>query len=174
MPKTSVNNKYNRLPSQLMQIKGLHFYDLTQVNTLCAFTKVSNPTLCISKMRMKPIFKTKTSHFFNGHYDYQQSGKTDNPKIGTTEDWVFISTTHRHPIHVHLINYQIIGSTILKNYTGFQHGPEPFQCCFYEMDYWVAAGLLTPSSNYTELCIQSMAVDILDEKTQAILNKAFP
>ena len=35
-------------------------------------------------MRMRPIFKKGPAHFFNGHYDFQKSGKTDNPKIGTT------------------------------------------------------------------------------------------
>lgn len=117
MPKTSIPNNYSRLPSQLTQIKGLYFYDLTQINNLCPKVKVSNPTLCINRMRMRPIFKKSGAHFFNGHYDFQKSGKTDNPKIGTTEDWVFISLTHFHPIHVHLINFQIIGSTVLKNYT---------------------------------------------------------
>ena len=100
-----------------MQIKGINFYDLTRITQLCSTTKVTNPTLCISTIRMKPIFKKSGAHFFNGHYDYQKSGKTDTPKIGTTEDWVFISLTHRHPIHIHLINFQIIGSTTLKNYT---------------------------------------------------------
>ena len=150
MPKTSIPNNYNKLPSQLVQLKGLHFYDLTQVNQLCAFTKVSNPTQCISKFRMKPTFKKSGVHFFNGHYDFMKNGKTDNPKIGTTEDWVFISLTHRHPIHMHLINFQIIGITTLKNYTvSLGEKDSKFQCTFYEMDYWVASGLLAPSDNYT-------------------------
>ena len=173
MPKTTIPNKYNKLPSQLIQLKGVPFYDLSPINRLCVNTKVINPTLCIEKMRMRPIFKKSGAHFFNGHYDFSLSGKTDNPKIGTTEDWVFISLTHRHPIHIHLINFQIIGATTLKNYT-IGVGTDKFQCTFYEMDYWVAAGLITPSNNYTWLCEQSLKVDILNETIQNILNKAFP
>jgi FtsP/CotA-like multicopper oxidase with cupredoxin domain len=79
---------------------------------------------------MKPIFMKNGVHFFNGHYDYA-SGRTDNPKIGTTEDWAFIGLGHRHPIHVHLINYQIIGKTDLKDYTGYTTGNNHFPCTFY-------------------------------------------
>jgi hypothetical protein len=161
LPKTSIPNAYNKLPSQLTIINGVSFYDLTQVNQLCANVVVDNPTKCIKLMRMKPIFKKNGVHFFNGHYDFSKSGKTDNPQIGTTEDWVFISITHRHPIHVHLINFQIIGLTTLKNYS-VSIGPNQFQCTFYEMDYWVAAGVIPPSENLTQLCIDAMNVNILD------------
>jgi FtsP/CotA-like multicopper oxidase with cupredoxin domain len=173
LPKSSMANKYDKLPSQLMQLQGVHFYNLTQVNRLCAEVVVANPTTCISKLRMRPIFKKSGAHFFNGHYDFSKNGASDNPKIGTTEDWVFISITHRHPIHVHLINYQIIGTTTLKNYS-FNANATDFHCTFYEMDYWVAAGLIAPSDNLTLLCLQAMQVDILNETTQAILSKAFP
>jgi FtsP/CotA-like multicopper oxidase with cupredoxin domain len=117
LPKSSTPNSYGKLPSQLMVLQGINFYDLTQVNQLCADVVVSNPTTCITMLRMKPIFNKKGARFFNGHYDFDKSGTTDNPKIGTTEDWVFISTGHRHPIHVHLINFQIISVAPLKNYT---------------------------------------------------------
>lgn len=42
------------------------------------------------------------------------------------------------------------------------------------MDYWVAAGVIFPSENLTQLCIDSLNVNILDETTQSILNQAFP
>ena len=45
---------------------------------------------------------------------FSESGRSDNPKIGTTEDWYFINTMDSvHPIHVHLINFQIIGQASL-------------------------------------------------------------
>ena len=44
----------------------------------------------------------------NGHFDFHEGG-TDMPVIGSTEDWYFINTNFfaPHPIHIHLINYQI-------------------------------------------------------------------
>ena len=44
----------------------------------------------------------------NGHPDFSATGKTDNPRIGTTEDWIFYSFTAIHPIHIHLINFQVM------------------------------------------------------------------
>jgi spore coat protein A, manganese oxidase len=36
-------------------------------------------------------------------------GASDNPKIGTIEDWYFINTLFEaHPIHFHLINFQVV------------------------------------------------------------------
>ena len=71
--------------------------------------------MCISTYRMRPIFFYSKKFFFNGHYMFSESGRSDNPKIGTTEDWFFINTmSFAHPIHVHLINYQIIGKTRLR------------------------------------------------------------
>lgn len=44
----------------------------------------------------------------NGHFVFSQ-GASENPKIGTTEDWYMINTmSGPHPIHIHLINYQLI------------------------------------------------------------------
>lgn len=82
--------------------------------------------------------------FFNGHYEFSDSGASDNPKIGTTEDWYFINTMgFGHPIHVHLINYQIIAKTELKRYTYtfIDTSTSPptktsQSCSYYEMDYY--------------------------------------
>lgn len=64
------------------------------------------------------------SLFFNGHYEFSSSGGSDNPKIGTTEDWYFINVMGvGHPIHIHLINYQIISRSTLKQFNG--------QCTYY-------------------------------------------
>lgn len=42
-------------------------------------------------------------------------GASEDPQIGTTEDWYIINNLWEgHPIHVHLINFQIIDSYSLK------------------------------------------------------------
>ena len=38
----------------------------------------------------------------------------------------------------------------------------------------MAAGVIPPSNNLTQLCLDSLNVNILDKATQKILDKAFP
>ena len=73
---------------------------------------------------MRPFFRTNANgFFFNGHYEFHNSGASDNPKIGTLEDWYLINAmTSAHPIHIHLINFQIMSKTTLKTFTTTQNG----------------------------------------------------
>ena len=52
---------------------------------------------------------TTGTHFkINGHYRFHK-GQSENPEIGTTEDWWLINLSgFEHPIHVHLINFQVV------------------------------------------------------------------
>ncbi len=43
--------------------------------------------------------------------DFEQS-PTETPRAGTTEDWVFVNLTgDTHPMHMHLVTFQVIGRT---------------------------------------------------------------
>ena len=44
------------------------------------------------------------------HFD--QEPTTETPKVGTVEDWVYINMTgDTHPMHTHLVTFQVIGRT---------------------------------------------------------------
>jgi len=70
--------------------------------------------------------------------DFEQSPVTETPKAGTVEDWVWVNMTgDTHPMHVHLVTFQVVGRTpydaaaYQKKYggpTGVPGGisPEPF------------------------------------------------
>ncbi len=61
---------------------------------------------------------------------------TENPKLGSTEIWYLINlTTDAHPIHLHLIDFQLLdrrdfdvekyNKERIMNYTGTAMSPEP-------------------------------------------------
>ena len=114
---------------------------------------------------------------FNGHTDFSNSGKTDNPRIGTTEDWAFYSFTAIHPIHIHLINFQVIGQATLKKHSS--------ECYFAEMDYWIQINVITccatsnvagcvNCSNFTALCEKIDTIDTTDPIIKQKMSNAFP
>ena len=54
---------------------------------------------------------------------------TETPRAGTVEDWVYINmTTDTHPMHVHLVTYQVVGRT-------------PFNVAAYQARYGGPAGV---------------------------------
>jgi len=56
-------------------------------------------------------------------------GETETPQIGTVEDWYIINNLWEpHPMHFHLINFQIIQTYSLKL--------TPEGCTFYELDFF--------------------------------------
>ena len=95
----------------------------------------------------------------NAHMHFD-SGKSENPRIGTTEDWFMINTiTIPHPFHVHLINYQII-----KDYTLKFFDTAEFSCSYYEIDFYLKYANKTacfPSSIQKRL-MQPPAQDLYD------------
>jgi FtsP/CotA-like multicopper oxidase with cupredoxin domain len=80
--------------------------------------------------RMRPLLSRPSDQKFviNGHYMFNM-GETDNPKIGTVEDWYIVNNLFEpHPIHVHLINFQVVQTYDLKI--------TPFGCTVYELDFF--------------------------------------
>lgn len=65
--------------------------------------------------RMRPLFFSSDGEFgINGHLRFSQ-GASDNPRIGTIEDWFLINIMdENHPIHIHLIQYQAVELIALK------------------------------------------------------------
>jgi spore coat protein A len=44
------------------------------------------------------------------HFD--EGPTTETPKVGTVEDWVYVNLTgDTHPMHMHLVTFQVIGRT---------------------------------------------------------------
>lgn len=63
----------------------------------------------VAVQRSRPLIKAATKFTINGRADFH-SGKSENPKIGDIEDWLIVNTYTGtpHPIHVHLINFQVV------------------------------------------------------------------
>lgn len=65
---------------------------------------------------------------FNTHHMFTM-GASENPKIGTVEDWYLINAMDMiHPIHIHLINFQVIKSYYIK------HVLNNKDCTYYIID----------------------------------------
>jgi FtsP/CotA-like multicopper oxidase with cupredoxin domain len=73
-----------------------------------AFTNLSD-IKDIAVTRMRPLLWIGQSVFtINGRLDFHK-GWSENPMVGSTEDWIMANTIYfPHPIHVHLINFQVI------------------------------------------------------------------
>ena len=74
---------------------------------------------------------------FNGHPSFTTTGATDNPRIGTTEEWALYSVLADHPVHIHLINYQVVGYTSLKIHSS--------GCYYARLDFYINSGILNCS-----------------------------
>jgi hypothetical protein len=113
--KSAIKKNNNLFPNQICKI-NVPFYDLRKITKKCkpGFEKSpATSTTCIAATRFKPFLRDAAFNFaINGHYRFSDSGATDQPRIGTTEDWYLINTMISpdipHPIHFHLINFQII------------------------------------------------------------------
>jgi len=58
------------------------------------------------------------------HFDEEPT--TETPKVGTIEDWVYINMTgDTHPMHTHLVTFQVIGRTPfdVEAYEAAHRGP---------------------------------------------------
>jgi hypothetical protein len=94
----------------------------------------------------------------NGRTSFH-GGWSENPTLGTTEDWFLINNIFfGHPMHVHLLNFEVIREFHLRYLTppgmpkGFPPGTEPFaNCGFYEMDFVLAALNITPKTCDSQL-----------------------
>ena len=92
-------------PLQTSNLGNIKFYDLS---------KVSLSSIALSRMR--PLISRPFDQRFviNGHYMFDM-GASENPQIGTIEDWYIINTiTEPHPIHMHLQQFQVVRTYSLK------------------------------------------------------------
>jgi spore coat protein A, manganese oxidase len=61
--------------------------------------------------------------------DFDAAPVTETPKAGTVEDWVWVNTTgDTHPMHVHLVTFQVVGRT-------------PYDAAAYQAKYGGPAGV---------------------------------
>lgn len=105
--------------------------NINNVTLSVPFTNFNNLNIPISIKRMRPLMLTDVFSI-NGRSDFHY-GKSENPTIGTYEDWYLINTMgNGHPIHVHLINFQVIRVLNLR----FEKSNK---CTLYELDFIVAA-----------------------------------
>lgn len=83
-------------------------------------------------------------------------GTTDRPQIGTTEDWYFINPLFEpHPMHLHLVNFQLVNTFSLKK--------TPDGCIIYELDFFRISGYsLFKGLNNADLCQKLNAMTIAD------------
>lgn len=80
---------------------------------------------------MRPLIKINGVYSINGRLSFH-SGKSENPTIGTYEDWYMINVmTSTHPMHFHLINFQVIKILTLRKTSG--------GCTLYELDFLIEA-----------------------------------
>lgn len=126
---------------------GVPFFNLSNISSdPCTPQQLSQPNTsanCINARRMRPLFRDSNFAFFiNGHYKFSESGASENPIIGTTEDWYFMNNmlgpAIHHPMHVHLITFQVLQKGKLKSFTTPDSNQN--QCTFYEIDFYIQAG----------------------------------
>lgn len=126
--------------------------DLNNVTLPVPYVNFSDPNLSVSVKRMRPLMSTDALTI-NGRSDFH-GGRSENPTIGTYEDWYLINTLQNgHPIHVHLINFQVIKVLNLR----FE---KTNTCTLYELDFIVAAMILNGSSYLNDRNIFPNASDI--------------
>lgn len=123
---------------------------------------------------MRPlIWMGQTTFTIHGRTSFH-TGKSENPTIGTVEDWFLINTMFfPHPIHIHLINFQVIASYDVRWI--ILNPADPFaNCALYELDIILAALEANPSAklrykdahggngaiNYTYLCLNRKEIQM--------------
>uniref|UniRef100_A0A1J3CGV6 Spore coat protein A n=1 Tax=Noccaea caerulescens TaxID=107243 RepID=A0A1J3CGV6_NOCCA len=102
-----------------------------------SYTDLSTvPDSGIAVRRMRPLVWMGQSIFtINGRTDFHK-GRSENPMVGTIEDWFMINTIFfAHPIHVHLINFEVVKELTLRTITTADQS----QCSLYELDYMIGA-----------------------------------
>jgi spore coat protein A, manganese oxidase len=84
-------------------------------------------------IRMRPLFFIGFTIFsIHGRTAFHQ-GWSENPTLGTVEDWFIINTIFfAHPMHIHLINFQVIREFDLRVIR-----TNNSKCSIYEMDFMI-------------------------------------
>jgi hypothetical protein len=179
--KKSAKRNNALFPHQIVSL-NVSYYDLRTVNKYCEpgfESNASKSTTCISARRFKPFMRDSFAQFnlvINGHHHFGE-GASDQPQIGTTEDWFFINTLLNpdlpHSVHVHLINFQVISHGEMKKMP-LSNPPSRNMCSYYEIDYYIAAGAIpVANQTYQQLCDIIRGFHFPDPDLKKILNAAF-
>ena len=120
----------------------LNYHPPSKLNV--PFKNLTDPDIHVDKVRVRPLMFKAGIWNVNGHTSYHQ-GESEEPQIGTVEDWVFVNTISfaAHPFHIHLINYQIVKDYSLKKMTT-SDGEQT--CTYYEVDFFIKYGECLPPS----------------------------
>ena len=122
------------------------------------FKNLTDNDVTVDKKRMRPLFRKAGVFSVNAHLHFHD-GESENPQIGTTEDWFMVNTlTNSHPFHVHLINYQIVKDYILKSFSTTANNT----CTYYEIDFYLRY------ANKTQCFTPSIQKKIDDGLTQEL------
>jgi FtsP/CotA-like multicopper oxidase with cupredoxin domain len=56
---------------------------------------------------------------------------TENPTLGDTEDWeIYNFTADAHPIHLHLVRFEVLGRTLFDGSPSPNGNPQPWETGF--------------------------------------------
>jgi spore coat protein A, manganese oxidase len=73
--------------------------------------RLTNP-VATRYITLNEIGAEEPGWFLNLNGLHFEATMTETPKFGTVEDWVYINLTgDTHPMHVHLVNFQVVGRT---------------------------------------------------------------
>lgn len=87
---------------------------INNVKLSVPFVDFSDKGDLVAVKRMRPLTRPNNIFAINGRESFHE-GKSENPTIGTYEDWYIINTfSSGHPIHIHLINFQVVKTLSLR------------------------------------------------------------
>ena len=73
---------------------------------------VTGPIAATRYITLNEIDVDEPTWFLNLNGLHFEDPTTETPKLGTVEDWVYINVTgDTHPMHTHLVTFQVIGRT---------------------------------------------------------------
>ncbi len=73
---------------------------------------VTGPIAATRYITLNEIDVDEPTWFLNLNGLHFEDPTTETPKVGTVEDWVYINVTgDTHPMHTHLVTFQVIGRT---------------------------------------------------------------
>lgn len=98
-------------------------------------SKTPENKVVVKKMRtLLCLYGSHNLFTLNGRSDFHQ-GWAEEPEIGTTEDYYFINLTPiPHPIHIHLVMFQVLREYELRSFAPAEGGDSFGNCTFYELD----------------------------------------
>ena len=126
------------------------------------FKNLTDPDVVVNKKRMRILLFRGSVYSTNGHTMFDQ-GKSENPQVGTVEDWFLINVDSLkvHPFHFHLVNFQIVRDYTLKIFKT----PENHTCAYYEIDFFLKY------ANKTQCFPQQIKKSLNEERDQGLYDR---